>query len=445
MIVMVKNNSYLKAIPVLAAFFVMGFCDIVGISSDYMQKNFNWSPTMTGFVPSMVFIWFLFLGIPVGNRMSKYGRKNTVLASMAVTVVGMFLPLLVYSSVTCIIAYVLLGVGNAILQISLNPLLNNVISSPRLLTSSLTAGQVIKAVSSLVGPEIVLFATLHFGDDKWYYCFPILGTITLFFALWLTFTPIRREQVEESKVSFSDSFNLLKNRTILILFFGIFFIVGVDVATNYVSSKLMSIRYDWTAEQVKFATSPYRKMSIMLMILSVVIIISNLYGLYTRNLVVNLVVTVLLLLAGKCIFLRKVDGIALLWKKLFNAGAYLLLLGLCFEPFQDGIKKDPTTFSYFFVTSGLAFLALLFLSIVCDYFRCIKSTRFLVMSGQNPMIAYVVGDLLIMPLANILGIASLLSYFQQNAWLGFLQGAILTSLAVLVTMFFTKIKWFWRT
>ena len=76
MIVMVKNNSYLKAIPVLAAFFVMGFCDIVGISSDYMQKNFNWSPTMTGFVPSMVFIWFLFLGIPVGNRMSKYGRKT---------------------------------------------------------------------------------------------------------------------------------------------------------------------------------------------------------------------------------------------------------------------------------------------------------------------------------------------------------------------------------
>lgn len=88
-----------------------------------------------------------------------------------------------------------------------------------------------------------------------------------------------------------------------------------------------------------YATSPYRKMSIMLMILSVVIIISNLYGLYTRNLVVNLVFTVLLLLAGKCIFPRKVDGIALLWRKLFNAGAYLLLLGLCFEPFQMVLKK----------------------------------------------------------------------------------------------------------
>lgn len=252
-----KNSSIIKVIPVLAAFFVMGFCDIVGISSDYMQTSFGWSSTMTGFVPSMVFIWFLFLGIPVGNKMNKWGRKNTVLISMLVTIVGMFLPLIVYSSVTCIIAYVLLGIGNAILQISLNPLLNNVIQDQRMLTSSLTAGQVIKAVSSLVGPEIVLFATLRFGPEHWYYCFPILGVITLFFALWLMFTPIKREQSVSKTISMADSFSLLKDKIILILFLGIFFIVGVDVATNYISSKLMAVRYDWSAEQVKFAPQVY--------------------------------------------------------------------------------------------------------------------------------------------------------------------------------------------
>lgn len=252
-----KNSSIIKVIPVLAAFFVMGFCDIVGISSDYMQTSFGWSSTMTGFVPSMVFIWFLFLGIPVGNKMNKWGRKNTVLISMLVTIVGMFLPLIVYGSVTCIIAYVLLGIGNAILQISLNPLLNNVIQDQRMLTSSLTAGQVIKAVSSLVGPEIVLFATLRFGSEHWYYCFPILGVITLFFALWLMFTPIKREQSVSETISMADSFSLLKDKIILILFLGIFFIVGVDVATNYISSKLMAVRYDWTAEQVKFAPQVY--------------------------------------------------------------------------------------------------------------------------------------------------------------------------------------------
>lgn len=252
-----KNSSIIKVIPVLAAFFVMGFCDIVGISSDYMQTSFGWSSTMTGFVPSMVFIWFLFLGIPVGNKMNKWGRKNTVLISMLVTIVGMFLPLIVYSSVTCIIAYVLLGIGNAILQISLNPLLNNVIQDQRMLTSSLTAGQVIKAISSLVGPEIVLFGTLRFGSEHWYYCFPILGVITLFFALWLMFTPIKREQSVSETISMADSFSLLKDKIILILFLGIFFIVGVDVATNYISSKLMAVRYDWSAEQVKFAPQVY--------------------------------------------------------------------------------------------------------------------------------------------------------------------------------------------
>lgn len=257
---MKNQNSIVTALPVLFGFFVMGFCDIVGISSDYVQRTFDWSPVMTGFVPSMVFIWFLFLGIPVGNQMNKWGRKNTVLISMAVTVVGMILPLVVYNGATCMVAYALLGIGNAILQVSLNPLLNNVITNKNLLTSSLTAGQVIKAVSSLVGPEIVLLAVAYFGDDKWYYCFPILGAITLLSAFWLMATPVEREKTTTTSagnLSIGNTFALLKDRTILLLFLGIFFIVGVDVATNFISSKLMAIRFDWTTDQVKFAPQVY--------------------------------------------------------------------------------------------------------------------------------------------------------------------------------------------
>lgn len=256
---MKTQNSIFPALPVLFGFFVMGFCDIVGISSDYVQRTFNWSPMMTGFVPSMVFIWFLFLGIPIGNQMNKWGRKNTVLLSMGITVVGMLLPLVIYNSATCIIAYALLGIGNAILQVSLNPLLSNVITNQRLLTSSLTTGQVIKAVSSLVGPEIVLLAVAYFGDDKWYYCFPILGFITLLSAVWLIATPVKREDstVATQQLSMKDTFALLKDKTILLLFLGIFFIVGVDVATNFISSKLMAARFDWTTDQVKFAPQVY--------------------------------------------------------------------------------------------------------------------------------------------------------------------------------------------
>ena len=253
-----KQRTIVSALPVLFSFFVMGFCDIVGISSDYVQRSFGWSPVMTGFVPSLVFIWFLFLGIPVGNQMNKWGRKNTVLLSMAVTIVGMLLPLVVYNSVTCMLAYALLGIGNAILQVSLNPLLNNVITDDKLLTSSLTAGQVIKAVSSLVGPEIVLLAVGFGGEDKWYYCFPILGLVTLLSAVWLMLTPIKREAASEAgQVLLSSSFGLLRDKTVFLLFLGIFFIVGVDVATNYISSKLMAMRFGWTESEVKFAPQVY--------------------------------------------------------------------------------------------------------------------------------------------------------------------------------------------
>ena len=256
---MKKQNSIMTAFPVLFGFFVMGFCDIVGISSDYVQRSFNWSPMMTGFVPSMAFVWFLFLGIPIGNRMNKWGRKNTVLVSMVITIVGMILPLLAYDGVTCMVAYALLGIGNAILQVSLNPLLNNVITNKAFLTSSLTVGQVIKAASSLVGPEIGLLAVHYWGGDKWYYCFPILGFITLLSTVWLIATPIERERnvVSNSDLSMRNTFALLKDRTILLLFLGIFFIVGVDVATNFISSKLMSIRFGWSDEQVKFAPQVY--------------------------------------------------------------------------------------------------------------------------------------------------------------------------------------------
>ena len=184
--------------------------------------------------------------------------------------------------------------------------------------------------------------------------------------------------------------------------------------------------------------------AIGMILLIVTIIIVNLAGLYTHRLVLNLLVNILLLTTGYFL-LRKGAGFAELWRKLFAAGTFLLILGLCLEPFQGGIKKDPATFSYLLVTSGLAFMALLLLNVVCDYFRCVKSTRFLIMPGQNPMMAYVAGDLLIMPVIHLVGVSSLLAYFNGDAWMGFLRGVLLTALSILITFFFTKIKYLWRT
>ena len=244
---------------VLFGFFVMGFCDIVGISSDYAASAFGWSPTMAGLIPSVVFVWFFLLGVPFGVMMNRIGRKNTVLLSMAVTVVGMALPLVHYDSTMTLVAYALLGIGNAILQVSLNPLLQNVVTDERLLTSSLTAGQVVKAISSFVGPFIVLAAVnlLGGGDEgKWYLCFPIMGAITLVSGLWLLLSPFKHEETQQGS-GLGQTLSLLTDKTILLLFFGIFFAVGTDVSTNFLSSKVMISRFDYTKEAAGMAPQLY--------------------------------------------------------------------------------------------------------------------------------------------------------------------------------------------
>ncbi|GAB6122757.1 DUF5009 domain-containing protein [Dysgonomonas termitidis] len=188
-----------------------------------------------------------------------------------------------------------------------------------------------------------------------------------------------------------------------------------------------------------------RNGSYQVLFISIALIIINLYCLYNRWLIVNMFINTGLIIYGYLIQRKAVTADEQLWKKLFVAGSYLVLLGLFFEAYQDGIKKDPSTYSYYFLTSGLAFMAMIAFHVICDYYKCRRSTSFLVMSGQNPMIAYVATGLFTVPLLSLTGVYSVFDNFQHNAWLGFLRGVILTAIAVLVTMFFTKIRWFWRT
>lgn len=251
---MKKELSLSAVLPVLFGFFVMGFCDVVGISTSYVKADFSLSETVAGFLPSMVFLWFLLLSVPTAMVMNRIGRKNTVLVSMVVTVIGMLIPFVEYNLVTCMVAFALLGIGNTILQVSLNPLLTNVVRGDAL-TSLLTAGQVIKAVSSFCGPFIAAFAVSRLGN--WQYLFPIFAGITVLSGAWLLITPIREEKEEGTPSTFSQTFGLLKDKTILLLFLGIVFVVGTDVGMNTVSPKLLIERCGMEVADAGFGSSVY--------------------------------------------------------------------------------------------------------------------------------------------------------------------------------------------
>ena len=249
-----KSTSIKALLPVLFGFFIMGFCDVVGISTSYVQADFGLSETVAGFLPSMVFLWFLLLAVPAAIFMNRIGRKKTVLVSMLVTIVGMIIPFIDYNLYTCLVAFALLGIGNTILQVSLNPLLTNVVKG-NVLASSLTAGQVLKAVSSFCGPFIAGFAATVLGN--WQYLFPIFALLTLISMGWLMMGHVKEEAPEQETSSWGATFGLLRDRTILLLFLGIVFVVGVDVGINTVAPKLLIERCHFAVADAGVGSSVY--------------------------------------------------------------------------------------------------------------------------------------------------------------------------------------------
>lgn len=240
---MENNFSRSKFLPVMFGFFIMGFVDVVGIATSYIKIDFALSDTLASLIPMFCFFWFLIFAIPTGILMNRIGRKKTVLLSFVLQGVAMLLPLLVYDFAFVLVAFALIGIGNTLLQVSLNPLVTNVVSQERL-TSSLTLGQFTKAVSSFLGPILVGWAAgMAFG---WKMIFPIYALISLLASVWLALTPIVEEKAQDAKASFGKtfaaSFALLKDPYILMFFIGILVLVGVDVGVNITFPKFLMER-----------------------------------------------------------------------------------------------------------------------------------------------------------------------------------------------------------
>lgn len=177
-----RNIRISRLLPVLFSFFVMGFVDVVGISTSYVKADFRLSDKLANLLPMMVFLWFAVCSLPTGALMNRIGRRRTVMLSAAVTFAAMLLPLMSYTFPVVLAAFALLGIGNTILQVSLNPLLTDV-TDPRHVTSMLTLGQFIKAVSSTLGPLIAGVAATLWGD--WRLIFPVYAAVTLLSWIWL--------------------------------------------------------------------------------------------------------------------------------------------------------------------------------------------------------------------------------------------------------------------
>jgi fucose permease len=253
-----KNKS-IYLIPVMLCFFCMGFVDLVGIASNYVKADLNLSDTVANTLPSLVFFWFLIFSVPTGMLMNKIGRKKTVLLSLVVTVVSLLIPLLGYSFGIMLVAFSLLGIGNALMQTSINPLAMLIIGDKNL-ASTLTFGQFVKAIASFLAPYLAMWGATQvlpsFGYD-WRVLFLVYLVVCVLSTALLWATPIQEEIVEGKSSSFMDCLRLLGKPIVLLTFLTIMCHVGIDVGTNTTAPKLLMERVGMSLNDAAFATSLY--------------------------------------------------------------------------------------------------------------------------------------------------------------------------------------------
>ena len=173
---------------------------------------------------------------------------------MMVTAAGLLMPFFIYTFVTLLAGFVLLGIGNTILQVSANPLLIDIVQEKQR-SSALSFSQFIKAIGSMVAPFLAAFFASTFGD--WKIVFLVFGLFSLLSAFWLHFTPIAESVSTEKKATFGSAIRLLGTPYILLMVLGIFFVVGIDVGINSTSGQFLMDKLGMDSEPAMQGRSLY--------------------------------------------------------------------------------------------------------------------------------------------------------------------------------------------
>lgn len=246
-------------IPLMLCFFCMGFVDLVGIASNYVKEDLGLTDSVANIFPSLVFFWFLIFSVPTGMLMNKIGKKKTVLLSLVVTVFSLLLPIFGNNFYIMLIAFSLLGIGNALMQTSLNPLMA-IVTGGKNLAAQLTFGQFVKAIASFMAPYLAMWgatAVIPSFGLSWRVLFLIYFVVGTLSTLLLLTTPIEEKIVEGKTSTFAECFKLLGTPVVLLSFLGIMCHVGIDVGTNTTAPKILMERLGMTLNEAAFATSLY--------------------------------------------------------------------------------------------------------------------------------------------------------------------------------------------
>ncbi|MEN8225644.1 MAG: MFS transporter, partial [Bacteroidota bacterium] len=257
-------NFRMHLIPVLLAFFVMSFVDLVGTGVDELKQSAETPRYILQLIPFVAFIWFFLLSVPIGIWQDKIGKKKALNIGIFITAIGLFVPVFGNTISIILVAFALLGIGNTIVQVSANPLLMDIVPTKRS-SSYMSFSQFVKSIGSMIGPfvaavigpKLAVLLGDHSTEGTWRYGLYLFGVIAILSWGWLSSVKINETQFEGKRATFSSCFKLLRNKFILMMVMGIFLVVGIDVAMNSNIGNFLEYKIGIDTEAAKYGKSMY--------------------------------------------------------------------------------------------------------------------------------------------------------------------------------------------
>jgi MFS transporter, FHS family, L-fucose permease len=376
------NNSktgLVKTLPVFMSFIIMGFVDIVGVATGYIKKDFALTDDLAQLIPSMALFWFFVMSVPSGILQDKYGKKRMLNLGMILTGVGMVIPFISYSFATMLCAFIVLGIGNTIVQVSANPLLHDVAPREKY-ASYMSLSQFIKAIVSLLGPIITTLMATAFGN--WKLVFAIYALTSVLSVIWLVMTKIEESKSEHGVATFKSCFSLLKNPFIVVMVLGIFMLVGCDVGMNSNIANFLQNNFGLTLERASLGISLYFA-ALMIGRFSGAIILNWLSA--RKFLLITAIVALVSLVAMILVKSVIVVQVAIFMVGLGSANLFPLIFSIAVEKMPD--RANEVSGLMIMAVSGGAFLPPLMglvsthVGITASFFVLVVAMIYLVSAG----------------------------------------------------------------
>ena len=263
-----RRNKFVVFL-ILCIWFVISFItNILGPIMPVLIDNYQLSLTLAAFLPFSFFLAYGIMSIPAGMLIERFGEKPSMLVAFGLTFTGSFLFALFPVYIMALASLFIIGIGMAMLQVIINPLMREAGGEEHFAFNSALA-QLIFGAASFVSPFVFTYLMHELKDYSgggnlfihtlsllipkelpWSSLYWIFSLILIFMLLIISFIKLPKvELTDEEKVgAFASYIELFRKKEVLLYFLGIMAYVGTEQGLANWMSKFLNTYHRFNPE-----------------------------------------------------------------------------------------------------------------------------------------------------------------------------------------------------